>query len=135
MRVSELVCARATGEASASANNVTTALAELFPDDPPRFLARTPHGYHDERLIEDELSSAGFSRIVIERRSEQSRAPSPLEVAISYCQGTPIRNEIEARGADRLQVATEHVAAAIAKRHGCGEVAAKIQALVVSAAK
>jgi SAM-dependent methyltransferase len=29
------------------ADIVTTALAALFPDDPPRFLARTPHGYHD----------------------------------------------------------------------------------------
>ena len=31
------------------ANVVTEALAELFPDDPPRFMARTPHGYHDLR--------------------------------------------------------------------------------------
>src|SRR6185437_3429182 len=29
------------------ADAVTTALESLFPDDPPRFLARTPHGYHD----------------------------------------------------------------------------------------
>jgi SAM-dependent methyltransferase len=28
------------------ADVVTDALAEIFPDDPPRFLARTPHGYH-----------------------------------------------------------------------------------------
>ncbi len=29
------------------ADTVTTALESLFPKDPPRFLARTPHGYHD----------------------------------------------------------------------------------------
>ena len=29
------------------ADVVTEALARIFPDDPPRFLARTPHGYHD----------------------------------------------------------------------------------------
>ena len=29
------------------ADVVTTALAPVFPADPPRFLARTPHGYHD----------------------------------------------------------------------------------------
>ena len=117
------------------ANEVTMALAEIFPDDPPRFLARTPHGYYDERLIEDELTAAGFSRVAIERRSEQSRAPSPLHVAIAYCQGTPVRNEIEVRGPDRLQAATEHAAEAIAKLHGSGEVAAKIQALVLLATK
>jgi ubiquinone/menaquinone biosynthesis C-methylase UbiE len=30
------------------ANEVTVALAEVFPDDPPRFLARTPHAYHND---------------------------------------------------------------------------------------
>ncbi|HEY6137275.1 MAG TPA: methyltransferase domain-containing protein, partial [Thermoanaerobaculia bacterium] len=29
------------------ADDVTNALAALFPAHPPRFLARTPHGYHD----------------------------------------------------------------------------------------
>ena len=117
------------------AHEVTIALAEVFPDDPPNFLARTPHGYHDQQLIENELRVAGFSRVAIERKSKQSSAPSPLNVAIAYCQGTPVRNEIEARGADKLQAATEHVAAAIAKLHGIGEVSAKIQALVALAQK
>src|SRR3984893_15439184 len=31
------------------ADIVTTAVSEMFPDDPPRFLARTPHGYHDKQ--------------------------------------------------------------------------------------
>ena len=54
-------------------------------------------------------------------------------MAVAYCQGTPLRNEIEARGADKLEAATEHAASAIARKHGSGEVAAKIQALVVMA--
>src|SRR5215468_3705111 len=29
------------------ADVVTQSLADLFPHDPPRFLARTPHGHHD----------------------------------------------------------------------------------------
>ena len=36
--------------------------------------------------------------MTIETRAEQSRAPSPRYVAVAYCQGTPLRNEIEARG-------------------------------------
>ena len=35
---------------------VTEAVAALFPEDPPQFLARTPHGYHDVAVIERELS-------------------------------------------------------------------------------
>ena len=120
-------------EENVFANDVTNALAEFFPSSPPRFLARTPHGYHDMTLIRDELERAGFSDAIIEMRSDQSRAPSPRHPAIAYCQGTPLRSEIEARGADKLQAATEHSAAAIASRHGIGEVSAKIQALVVTA--
>ena len=105
----------------------------MFPDDPPRFLARTPHGYHDTALIRSELEDAGFSRVAIDTRAEQSRASSPTVPAVAYCQGTPLRNEIEARDAEKLQAATDYVAAAIARRHGGGEVAAKIQAHVIVA--
>ena len=38
------------------ANDVTTALAEVFPSNPPCFLARTPHGYHDILLIREECN-------------------------------------------------------------------------------
>jgi hypothetical protein len=64
-------------EENVFANDVTNALAEMFPSDPPRFLARTPHGYHDKALIRDELENTGFSDVTIETRSEQSRAPAP----------------------------------------------------------
>ena len=33
----------------------------LFPEDPPRFLARTPHGYHDLATIERDLKQGGFT--------------------------------------------------------------------------
>ena len=120
-------------EENVFADDVTRALAELFPHDPPRFLARTPHGYHDRALIEAELREAGFSAVTIETRSDQSRASSPRVPAVAYCQGTPLRSEIEARDAGALEAATDHAAAAIARRHGSGEVAAKIQAHVIVA--
>ena len=84
-------------------------------------------------LIRSELEDAGFSRVVIETRAEQSRASSPRLPAVAYCQGTLLRNEIEARDAGKLEAATE-TASAIANRHGSGEVAAKIQAHVIVAA-
>ena len=115
------------------ADDVTNALARIFPNDPPRFLARTPHGYHDTALIHRELEGAGFSGVAIETRAEQSRASSPRIPAVSYCQGTLLRNEIETRAAEKLEAATDYAAAAIADRHGGGEVAAKIQAHVIVA--
>src|SRR5581483_7518803 len=94
-------------EENVFADEVTNALATIFPSDPPRFLARTPHGYHDTALIRSELEDAGFSRVVIETKAEQSRASSPRLPAIAYCRGTVLRNEIEARDAGKLEAATD----------------------------
>lgn len=121
-------------EENVFADDVTNTLAKIFPHDPPRFLARTPHGYHDTALIRSELQDAGFSHVAIETRAEQSRASSPRLPALAYCRGTPLRNEIEARDAGKLEAATDQAASAIADRHGRGEVTAKIQAHVIMAA-
>jgi ubiquinone/menaquinone biosynthesis C-methylase UbiE len=115
------------------ADAVTAAAAAVFPDDPPRFLARIPHGYHDVSLIRDELGKAGFSRIAVSTLAKASRALSPRHAAIAYCQGTPLRNEIETRDAKLLDLVTDRATAAIARRHGNGPVAGKIQAHVVVA--
>ena len=121
-------------EENAFADDVTNALAAVFPSDPPRFLARTPHGYHDVALISAELRRAGFTEIAIETRAEVSRAASARDAATAYCQGTPLRNEIETRDAGLMQLATDRAMQAIASRHGEGAVAGKIQAHVIVAA-
>ena len=120
-------------EENVFANDVTEALATFFPNDPPRFMARTPHGYHDTSLIRSDLAKAGFDEVVIETREAQSRAPSARHVALAYCQGTPLRNEIEARGRDKLEAATDHAASVVASRHGGGELSARIQAHIILA--
>ena len=121
-------------EENAFADDVTNAVATVFPHDPPRFLARTPHGYHDIAMIREELRQAGFADIRIETRAEVSHAPSARDVATAYCEGTPLRNEIEAHDASLLQLATDRAAQVIASRHGEGPVAGKIQAHVIVAA-
>lgn len=115
------------------AAEVTDELAEMFPDDPPRFMARVPHGYHDIAQIERELRDAGFTRIGFDTVTAQSVAPSPLIAATAYCQGTPVRAEIETRDAGALQEATERAAARIASRYGGGEVRGRIQAHIITA--
>jgi len=118
------------------AHVVTLGLESLFPHDPPRFLARTPHGYHDEARIGADLALAGFSgETRIETVAARSIAESAWKPAIAYCQGTPLRNEIEARGAASLEQATQCTAQAIARRFGDGPIDTAIQAHVVSAAK
>jgi SAM-dependent methyltransferase len=121
-----------TIEQNEFADAVTNAVAALFPNDPPMFLARTPHGHHDIGTIRNELSSTGFVRVQIDTVARRSRAASHRDPAIGYCQGTPLRNEIEARDPGRLEEATNAAAKEIAARFGLGPVDGKIQAHAIS---
>jgi ubiquinone/menaquinone biosynthesis C-methylase UbiE len=116
------------------ADVVTEALRDVFPHDPPRFLARTPHGYCDVDQIRDDLRRSGFTDIAVEAVEHNSHAPSPRAPAVAYCQGTPLRGEIEARGAPGLETATTAAADALARRFGDGAIDGRIRALVISAA-
>jgi hypothetical protein len=115
------------------ADVITVALAEMFPHDPPRFLARTPHGYHDGEQIRRELTAAGFAGIAVEAVGGTSRAASARDAAVAYCEGTPLRNEIEARDAAGLERATAHAATALAQRFGNGPIEGRIRAFVITA--
>ena len=118
------------------AHVVTTAVAALFPDDPPLFLARTPHGYHNEAAIRADVTGGGFETAVgFEALDARSRAVSCDLPALAYCQGTPLRNEIEARDPSRLVKATEVAAAAIRQQFGPTDIDAKIRGYVITATK
>jgi hypothetical protein len=115
------------------ADVVTRALESVFPADPPRFMARTPHGYHDVAVIARDLAQGGFGAVPeISTIAARSKALSPRIPAIAFCQGTPLRNEIESRESARLGDATDAAAMAIAARFGHGPVDGKIQAHVVA---
>jgi SAM-dependent methyltransferase len=115
---------------------VTTALASVFPDDPPRFMARTPHGYCDPATIARDLATGGFARPpAIDVVTARSRAESARSAAVAFCQGTPVRNEIEARDPARLEEATNVVVEALTRRFGKGPIESTMQALVVTIEK
>lgn len=115
------------------AETVTQALESPFFDNPPRFLARVPHGYHDLSTIAHDLTGGGFDRLPeFTALAARSRADSPRIPAVAYCQGTPLRSEIEVRGPSRLIEVTEIAAAAIACQFGSGAVDGKIQAHVIT---
>jgi len=123
-------------EENAFAATVTMALEAVFPKDPPRFLARTPHGYHAIPAVMRDIEAAGFAAAAqCDTVAAVSRAPSARVPAIAYCQGTPLRNEIEARSGATLQQASDIAEAAIARVYGNGAVAGKIQAHVFVVAR
>ncbi|MEO8305652.1 MAG: methyltransferase domain-containing protein [Betaproteobacteria bacterium] len=114
------------------ADTVTRSLEAVFPGDPPRFMARIPHGYHEPSVIAKDLALGNFARAPeITTLPQRSRAESSRIAALAYCQGTPLRSEIEARGASRLVEATDAATLAMERQFGSGSVDGKIQAHVV----
>ncbi|QPF82320.1 methyltransferase domain-containing protein [Bradyrhizobium genosp. L] len=115
------------------ADVVIQTLQTVFPDNPPQFLARTPHGYHDVARIRADLTAAGFKDIAIETVTHRSHAASAWNAAIAFCQGSPMRGEIESHGGQSLEMATQRAADGLARRFGTGAIEGRIQALVMSA--
>jgi ubiquinone/menaquinone biosynthesis C-methylase UbiE len=115
------------------ADLITAAVADMFAADPPRFLARTPYGHHDQQAVIADLRSAGFTNVAVETLTRRSVAPTCLDAAIGLTQGSPLRNEIEARDGSRLAEATEAAASRIGARFGPGPVDGMMQAHVFTA--
>ena len=110
-------------------------LESLFPKDTPKFLSRTPYGYNDKKEISDQLTKAGFKKNMhLETVTKWSRATSARIPAISFTQGIPLRNEIEARGMP-LDKVTDAVEKEMIKAFGKGPVKTKMQAIVINAEK
>jgi ubiquinone/menaquinone biosynthesis C-methylase UbiE len=112
---------------------VSEAVANAFPDDPPRFFERTPHGHYDTAAIERDLHAAGFDEVTVEAIDARSRAPSASDVAIGLCQGTPLRNEIVARDPGALPAATERATRALIDARGEGGIDGGMRAFVITA--
>jgi SAM-dependent methyltransferase len=115
------------------ADLVSRAAAAAFPDDPPSFLTRTPYGHGDPVVTESQLHAAGFARVDVARVDARSRSGSAADPAIGFCQGSPLRGEIEARDAGRLAEITEAATRAVAARFGDGPIDAAMRAYVFDA--
>jgi len=86
-------------------NTIHGIVGDLFPDDPPQFLARTPYGYADRSAIERDLRAAGFSSIEIETVAAAGTMVSGHDAVQGLVAGSPLRGEIEERdpaGVDRV---------------------------------
>jgi ubiquinone/menaquinone biosynthesis C-methylase UbiE len=112
-----------------------TGLSRRYPQQGSWFLERTPCGYRDPDVIRADLAAAGFTDCRIETVTLRGHAASPMALAIGFCQGTPMRAEIEALDPTGLQEATEAAAHAIAERFGSGAFETELGALVIETAR
>jgi len=115
---------------------VAAAMRDLFPDDPPTFLDRMPYSYHDPDAIRADLVAGGFAvPDSLERVGHDARAESPDVVAGAFCGGTPLRDQLQSGGADRLARAIDCASRALADRFCGRDLTGRTSALVASARK
>ena len=115
---------------------VAGTMPQVFPDDPPPFLERMPYSYHDADAIVVDLVAGGFAApAAIERVGHRARAATPEAVATAFCGGTPLRDQLQAGGPDRLGRAIEGAARALADRFGRADLTGATAALVATALK
>lgn len=90
-----------------------------------------PYGYNDRSMIEADVRGSGFEHVEIDTLVFEGRAASAADVAAGYCDGTPLRAALEARGDADALVAI--VADEVAQRLGDGEVTGTLTAHVIQA--
>jgi hypothetical protein len=94
---------------------------------------RTPYGHHNIEHISRDLAAAGFTDIKVESADYPARAASAYDATVGFCQGSPLRAEIEAREHDGLEAVTAEVAETLAQRFGRGPVEGRQRAHIFSA--
>ena len=122
-------------EKNAVSQAVSKAVAAQFPDDPPAFFPRIPHGYANLEVITADLLAAGFDDLEFETVVHRARSPSAHDVAIGMCQGSPLRAEIEARDHSALERVTAAAAQALQQFEGPEGFDAPMSAHIVIATK
>lgn len=119
-------------EKNGFANFIHRALGVLYPEDPPMFLT-LPHGWRDLDLITDQLQQAGFDDIDIAVRPLMTRAETARHVAVGFCMGGPLANDLTKRATHSLEYVIDSLADSLAKEYGDGPVEAPMQAIQFSA--
>jgi SAM-dependent methyltransferase len=119
-------------EANPASAATAAAVAALFPEDPPSFLARVPFGYGDKARVEADLRAAGFGQVAAETVAKRGRGPA-RETALGLCHGTPLRGEIEARAPERLDEAAEAATGALIRLSGGETIDSALSAHVFTA--
>lgn len=109
---------------------VHEAVAQIFPDDPPRFL-EAPYACHDLTTVVRELQGAGFGTIDISVQPRVSEAADARQVAMGLVAGSPLAGQVAERGA--LEEVAVEVERSVAAEFGSGPIRAPMQAFHFSA--
>jgi SAM-dependent methyltransferase len=108
-------------------------VVKAFPDDPPTFIVRVPHGYTDPMRVAADLRGGGLHLEEQVTVALTGRAGSATQIAIGFCYGTPLRMAIEERG--DVNQACQTISAEMTALLGDGPVEGVLTAHVVTATR
>jgi SAM-dependent methyltransferase len=117
------------------ADVVSSTVIRLFPDDPPRFLEQVPHSYHEPDVVVADLLAGGLTSPRVELVEHRSTAATATVVARAYCAGTPLHDQLQRGGSDRVAAALAGSTQALEDRFGARDLDGRIAALVATARK
>jgi SAM-dependent methyltransferase len=106
-------------------------LAAVLEVDPPDFIVRIPHGYHDPDQLAADLRAGGLVPDRIDRIVPRGRSASARTIARGFCLGTPLRFALQERGS--LEELTTALEDEMVARLGAGPVDSALAAFVVTA--
>ncbi len=106
-------------------------LERIFPGDAPQFLVSIPHGYYDPDVITADVEAGGLVCHGIHRVTLDGEASSAADLANGFCNGTPLRAEIQDRG--DLESLTAAIVAEMESQLGTGPVTGRMTAYVIEA--
>jgi SAM-dependent methyltransferase len=112
---------------------VIDALSVRYGEAATRFLSTVPHGYHDSARIRADLSAGGLGEVNVEERTLPSRAASARGVATGFCEGTPMRHDLEATHPGHLAEAIDVATAALERAFGAGPIEGSMRAWMITA--
>lgn len=117
------------------ANVVHETVVAMYPhpEKPPAFLGKTPYAWFDRGEIEKTVRAGGFTKVMIEMVGFPSQAPTAMDAATGFVQGTPVLGMLAEIGVKDPGPATRAAAEALAKKFGEKPCRATMRAVVVRA--
>ena len=114
------------------ARDVHAAMPEIFPEDPPDFLA-APFQYNDIQDIRVTLQTAGFGEVSLTVQPRVCRAPSARHVALAFGAGSPLATALLERTDPAFDETIDRLTVKLEENYGAGPVAAPMQSIQIVA--
>jgi ubiquinone/menaquinone biosynthesis C-methylase UbiE len=113
---------------------IHTALAEVFPEDPPDFYT-VPFSMCDVNELRALAAAAGFRNVRIETLTLEGWSPSAAEAARGLVGGNPVINTMRERAPELIETVEARTRERLSERFGTGDIRVPVRGHVLTASR